>query len=71
MSQINNLIPNINITFITFPAAFMIIALGFIIIKLEFTVMKIDLNELQKLSQTAVSTTKKLYFDYSFGGASN
>lgn len=69
MSQINNLIPNINITFITFPAAFMVIALGFIVIKLEFTIMKIDLNELQKLSQTSVSTSKKSFSNYSFGGA--
>jgi hypothetical protein len=69
MSQINSLIPNINITFITFPAAFVVIALGFIIIKLEFTVMKIDLNELQKLSQTTVSPSKKPLTNFSFGGA--
>jgi hypothetical protein len=60
ISQITNLSANINITFITFPAAFMIITLGFIIIKIELTLLKIDLKELKKIVKAVTSTSKKL-----------
>lgn len=66
ISLIHNLIPDINITFLTFPVAFILIALGFIVIKLEFTVMKIDLNELQKIAEVD-TTSKKSFSKYVFG----
>ena len=68
MSQINGLIPNITVTFLTFPAAFILVALGFIIIKIVFTVMKVDINELQKLSQIGKPALKKPFSKYVFGG---
>lgn len=70
ISQINQLIPNITFTFLTFPAAFLLVALGFIIIKIEFTVMKVDLNELQKLSQIDKPALKKPFSNYVLGGQS-
>lgn len=55
----------INISFLTFPAAFILVAIGFIIIKIAFTIMRMDLGILQKIYR---DTSERSFSYYTRGG---
>lgn len=55
----------LNISFLTFPAAFIIGTIGFIIVKIAFTIMRMDLGILQKISRDA---SERPFSHYTRGG---